>query len=104
MLTLKLLKQWWRETAFFLRTAVEGRWGKIPNRYPSFSSLAEAHNNLGLALQEQGRFSESRGHFSRAVKLEPRHTVYRNVPPFRRYGDVPSETESEQEKHSGHRH
>ena len=85
----------------------ERRWRDAEEKYQiaiqSFPSLAEAHYNLGLALYRQGRFSESRGHFTRAVKLEPRNSVYRNAPPFRRYGDVTSETQPEPDVH-GHSH
>lgn len=84
----------------------EQRWKDAEEQYriaiQSFPSLAEAHYNLGLALHEQGRYSESRAHFTRALKLEPRHVVYRNTPPFRQYGDVTSEPEPE--SHGGHSH
>ena len=86
----------------------EQRWGDAEEHYrvaiKSFPSLAEAHYNLGLALHEQGRYSESREQFTRAVKLEPRNAVYRNAPPFRRYGDVTSEPEPELDSHGGHSH
>ena len=85
----------------------EQRWSDAEKQYriaiQSFPSLAEAHYNLGLALHEQGRYKESREHFTRAVKLESRNTVYRNAPPFRRYGDVTSEPEPEPDSH-GHSH
>jgi len=85
----------------------ERRWRAAAEKYQiaiqSFPSLAEAHYNLELVLHEQGRFSESGGHFMRAVKLEPRNPVYRNAPPFRRYGDVTSEPEPEPNA-PGHSH
>ena len=85
----------------------EKRWRDAEEQFriaiQSFPSLAEAHYNLGLALHEEGRFSESREHFTRAVELEPHNSVYRNAPPFRRYGEVPSEPEPEPASH-GHRH
>lgn len=85
----------------------EHRWRNAEEKYriaiKSFPSLAEAHYNLGLALDEQGRYKESREHFTRAVKLEPGNSVYRNAPPFRRYKSVTDESEPAPEP-SGHNH
>ena len=83
----------------------ERRWREAEEQYriamQSFPSLAEAHYNLGMALNKQGRFSESRDHFTRALKLEPGNSMYRNAPPFRRYEDVTPESEPETNSH-GH--
>ena len=85
----------------------EQRWSDAEEQYriaiQSFPSLAEAHYNLGFVLHEQGRYKESREHFTRALQLEPRNSVYRNAPPFRRYGDVTSEPEPEPDS-GGHNH
>ncbi|GJL51880.1 MAG: hypothetical protein NPIRA01_31070 [Nitrospirales bacterium] len=85
-------RQWWKDAEKHYRTAIK-----------SMPSLAEAHYNLGLALTKQGRYIESREHFMKAVKLEPRNSVFRNAPPFRRYGEVTSEPEPEPGSH-GHSH
>lgn len=84
--------KWWKGAEGKYRIAIQG-----------FPSLAEAHYNLGLVLNKQARFEESLVYFSRALQLEPRNTLYRNAPPFRRYGDVTSETKPEQDSH-GHSH
>lgn len=77
----------------------EGWWTGAEKKYriaiQAFPSLAEAQYNLGLTLNKQARFKESHVHFSRALKLEPRNPVYRNAPPFRRYGEVKAEPEPE---------
>ena len=77
----------------------EGWWTGAEKKYriaiQAFPSLAEAQYNLGLALNKQARFKESHVHFTRALKLEPRNPVYRNAPPFRRYGEVKSATKPE---------
>ncbi|GJL52962.1 MAG: hypothetical protein NPIRA02_00940 [Nitrospirales bacterium] len=86
-------KQWWRDAEKQYRNAIT-----------SMPSLAEAHYNLGLALSKQGKYKESHSHFMRAVKLEPTNPVFRNAPPFRRYEEVPSETELETDAHGGHSH
>jgi len=79
----------------------EGWWTGAEKKYriaiQAFPSLAEAQYNLGLTLNKQGRFKESHVHFKRALKLEPRNPMYRNAPPFRRYGEVKVETEPEEE-------
>jgi Flp pilus assembly protein TadD len=41
---------------------------------------AQAHNNLGVALQRQGRVGEAIDHFSTAVQLDPDYTrAYNNL-------------------------
>ena len=32
---------------------------------------AAAHNNLGVALQRQGKFQKAQGHFTRALQIDP---------------------------------
>jgi Tfp pilus assembly protein PilF len=68
-------------------------------------TLAEAHYNLAVTLDHQGRFSESRPHYIKAAKLAPGNTVIQNAPPFRRYERSKSDSKSEaQEGGSGHSH
>ena len=40
-------------------------------------ALVEAHANLGLSLQEQGRFDEAIAHYGRRLVLQPEVTEYR---------------------------
>ena len=69
------------------------------------SSLGEAHYNLGLSLDQQGRYAESRPHYVKAAKLEPGHSIIRNAPPFRTYGTIEHDAEPESsDGHAGHRH
>ena len=88
---------------FFKERRLRDAERKYQSVIQSFPSLAEAHYNLGWALHKQVRYIESRIHFTRAVKLEPHHPVYRNAPLFRRYGDVIHETEPARDPH-GHSH
>ncbi len=68
-------------------------------------SLAEAHYNLALTLDQQGRFSESRPHYLKAADLAPGHPVMWNAPPFRHYGTVEPETHLQApDGHMGHQH
>ena len=46
-------------------------------------SLAEAHYNLALTLDQQGRFSESRPHYRKAADLAPGNKVIWNAPHFK---------------------
>ena len=69
------------------------------------SSLAEAHYNLALTLDQQGRFSESRPHYMKAADLAPGHQVIWNAPPFRQYGTVETNTiDQAPDGHMGHSH
>jgi len=85
------------------RLFAEHQWEAAIKQYEAAinaqSSAAEAHYNLGLTLNKQGRYSDSRPHFIRAAKLEPRHPVIRNAPPFRQYGH--GETDSEDQASDG---
>ncbi len=68
-------------------------------------SLAEAHYNLALTLDQQGRFSESRPHYIKAADLAPGHPVIWNAPPFRQYKTFePDTAEQAQDGHMGHSH
>ena len=68
-------------------------------------SLAEAHYNLALTLDQQGRFSESRPHYRKAADLAPGNKVIWNAPPFRQYRTVePDIQESGPAEPSGHSH
>ncbi|GJL55440.1 MAG: hypothetical protein NPIRA02_25720 [Nitrospirales bacterium] len=67
--------------------------------------LAEAHYNLGLTLYRKGPVAAARPHFIEAANLAPGHPVIWNAPPFRKYGNVKSETDNElQDGHYGHQH
>jgi Tfp pilus assembly protein PilF len=68
-------------------------------------TLAEAHYNLAITLEQQGHFPEARSHYKKTMDLAPDHPVIRNAPPFRQYGTVQSETIDEpSEEHGGHQH
>jgi len=67
-------------------------------------SLAEAHYNLALTLDQQGRFSESRPHYMKAAELAPGNKVIWNAPPFRQYGTVESDFQEEAPAPGGHSH
>jgi len=91
------------------RLFAEHQWEEATKKYEAAinaqSSSAEAHYNLGLTLNKQGRFSDSRPHFIRAAQLEPRHPVIRNAPPFRQYrkGETDSEEQASEGQY-GHQH
>ena len=67
-------------------------------------SLAEAHYNLALTLDQQGRFSESRVHYKEAADLAPGNKVIWNAPPFRQFGTVEPDTQEAPGDPSGHSH
>jgi len=68
-------------------------------------SLAEAHYNLAVTLDQQGRFSESRPHYFKAANLAPGNKVIWNAPPFREYGTVETDTTDQApDEHMGHQH
>lgn len=68
-------------------------------------TLAEAHYNLALTLEQQGIFLESRAHYKKAADLAPGHPVILNAPPFRHYGTVESDTTDQvSDGHAGHSH
>lgn len=52
------------------------------------SDLAEAHYNLGLALQYTGDPENMRKHYIEAANLAPGHKKIWDSPALRRYGDV----------------
>ncbi len=68
-------------------------------------SLAEAHYNLALTLEQLGNPKEARHHYLEAANLAPGHKVIWNSPPLRRHGNVQPESESEaSESGGGHSH
>jgi len=68
-------------------------------------SLAEAHYNLAVTLDQQGRFSESRLHYRKAADLAPGNKVIWNSPPFRQYETVEPDTQEQaSDGHMGHQH
>jgi len=82
----------------------EHRWtvarGKYEEAIQAQPTLAEAHYNLGLTLYRKGPVATARPHFIKAANLAPGHTVIWNAPPFRKYGNV--ETDSEEQAADGH--
>ncbi|MCD6352844.1 MAG: tetratricopeptide repeat protein [Proteobacteria bacterium] len=50
-------------------------WSDVVSKSPND---ARAHNNLGIALAEQGEIREARFHFSEAMRLKPDHEDARN--------------------------
>ena len=71
----------------------EGQWEGARQQYEAAvqaqPDLAEAHYNLGLAMNKMGNQSEAKPHFIRAANLAPGHKVIWNSPPLRKYGNVP---------------
>jgi Tfp pilus assembly protein PilF len=68
-------------------------------------TLAEAHYNLALTLEQQGRLSESRPLYKKAADLAPGHPVILNAPPFRQYRQKELEpVDQVSDGHSGHQH
>jgi Flp pilus assembly protein TadD len=49
------------------------------------SSIAEAHYNLGLTLEQLGNKAEARKHYVQAANLAPGNTVIWNAPPLRKF-------------------
>lgn len=48
-------------------------------------SLAEAHYNLALALDQMGEKAEARKHYVAAANLAPGNRVIWNAPPLRKF-------------------
>ena len=71
----------------------EGRWEAARQQYEAAvqgqPDLAEAHYNLGLAMNKMGDRAGAKPHFIKAANLAPGHKVIWNSPPLRRYGNVP---------------
>lgn len=87
----------------------EHRWtaaiGKYEEAIQAQPKLAEAHYNLGLTLHWKGPMSAARPHFIEAANLAPGHPVIWNAPPFRRYGNVETDSEEQvSDGHMGHQH
>ena len=71
----------------------EGRWGGARQQFQAAvqaqPDLAEAHYNLGLAMDHMGDSEGARSHYIKAANLAPGNKVIWNSPPLRRYGNVP---------------
>jgi len=71
----------------------EGRWEGARQQFQAAvqaqPDLAEAHYNLGLAMNQMGDRAGAKPHFIKAANLAPGHKVIWNSPPLRRYGNVP---------------
>ena len=52
------------------------RWCIISAPSPSSRTIAEAHDNLGVALKEQGQLDEAQRACERALELAPRKGLY----------------------------
>jgi Flp pilus assembly protein TadD len=63
------------EIAFGIEVARKGLWNEARFRFERAVALdaenAEALNNLGVALEQQGEFSRAREAFEKALKLAP---------------------------------
>jgi Flp pilus assembly protein TadD len=63
------------EIAFGIEVARRGLWNEARFRFERAVALdperAEAHNDLGVALEQQGEFAKARESFERALKLAP---------------------------------
>ena len=71
----------------------EGRWEEARQQYQEAvqvqPDLAEAHYNLGVAMNKMGDRVGAKPHFIKAANLAPGHKVIWNSPPLRKYGNVP---------------
>jgi len=71
----------------------EGQWEGARQQFQAAvqaqPDLAEAHYNLGLAMNQMGDRAGAKPHFIKAANLAPGHKVIWNSPPLRRYGNVP---------------
>ncbi len=71
----------------------EGQWEGARQQFQAAvqvqPDLAEAHYNLGLAMNKMGDRAGAKPHFIKAANLAPGHKVIWNSPPLRRYGNVP---------------
>jgi len=71
----------------------EGRWEGARKQFQEAvqaqPDLAEAHYNLGLAMNKMGDRAGAKPHFIKAANLAPGDKVIWNSPPLRKYGNVP---------------
>ena len=69
-----------------------GRWDLAKAQYEAAvkaqPTLAEAHYNLALTLDQLGDRHQAKPHYMEAANLAPGHQIIWNSPVLRRYGDV----------------
>ena len=67
-----------------------GQWEQAKDQYETaltaHPTLAEAHYDLALVLDQLGRKAEAMAHYKEAANLAPGNRVIWNAPPFRKYG------------------
>lgn len=71
------LKKYWAEQAVSL--ALQGRWGEAVtanrNILALFPSDAEAHNRLGKAYAELGKYDSARESYTQALQIDPNNSI-----------------------------
>ena len=71
------LKKYWAEQAVSL--ALQGRWNDAvtanQNILALFPSDAEAHNRLGKAYTELGRYADAKNSYEHALQIDPNNTI-----------------------------
>ena len=69
-----------------------GQWPEARRHYEKAlhvqETLAEAHYNLALTLDQLGRRKQAEAHYTKAANYAPGHQVIWNSRIYRRYGDV----------------
>ncbi len=69
-----------------------GQWAVAGEQYEHAikvqPTLAEAHYNLALTLDQLGNQTKADEHYTQAANLAPGHTIIWNSRKYRRYGDV----------------
>ena len=80
------------ELAFGIEVAKRGLWNEARFRFERAVALdpenAEAHNDLGVALEQQGEFAKARAAFETALKLAPNSLyIQQNYDLFREADD-----------------
>lgn len=71
------LKKYWVEQSITL--ALQGRWGEAvtanQNILALFPSDSEAHNRLGKAYTELGRYEEAKDAYAKALQIDPTNSI-----------------------------
>ncbi len=70
-----------QQTELAIQLAMQGRWEETLNVNRSLIALfpndTDAHNRLGKALMELGRYAEAREAYGKALELDPHNTIAR---------------------------
>jgi hypothetical protein len=84
-----------QQTELAIQMAMEGRWEEAVNVNRSliaiFPNDVDAHNRLGKAMTEQGRYAKAREAYAKALELDPHNAIARRN--LTRLGTLGEETE-----------